>query len=492
MNKQVIKIFTLMLAVVFVLSGCSLIKINKEPLSDDTVVAEYTGGTILRGDAMARYQEVEDYYSSYGEELTDESTIRSIKQDILTMMVEDEIVKAKAEEMNLALTDDEKTDLTVEMTAQFDEAIDYYMVYFDEGSDEANREKAREILAEQGFTLDSVIADAIDTAWSEKVYNEVTKGVTASEEAIRAAYDEMVEADQEMYSASLYDFEYNAAVGETIAWVPEGFRAVKHILLSFPEEQVYALDDLILELDDVRYQLQGEEEDYYEGDDHVHYEGDGHVHEEDVLLETDGEADAPDVTPDAAPDASDEDLVGEPEPEDAPDEDFPEDDMGEVVLTEDELKAREAELVQQIAELKAEYALALQPKVDEIKAKLASGASFDELIEEYGDDAGMTTEPGLTNGYYVSVDSEMWDEDFRDGAMALAHVGDVSEPVVSALGVHIIKYIADVTPGPVAYETLRPAAEESALSDERTILYDEQVEKWLSEANLKTYVDRME
>lgn len=83
-------------------------------------------------------------------------------------------------------------------------------------------------------------------------------------------------------------------------------------------------------------------------------------------------------------------------------------------LTEDELVAKQATL-------------------KEVQDKIASGADFDQLIKEYGEDPGMESNP---EGY-VFTEGEMVQE-FYDGAKAL-EVGAISEPVESSYGYHIIK-----------------------------------------------------
>ena len=133
----------------------------------------------------------------------------------------------------------------------------------------------------------------------------------------------------------------------------------------------------------------------------------------------------------------------------------------------------------------------MQPKVDEIQQKIAAGEDFDKLIEEYGEDDGMKTEPTKTNGYYVSQNSQMWDDEFTSAAMALAKVGDVSGPVLSQSGIHIIKYIADVTPGAVPLEKVKDEIKAQTLDQAKSDLYDQTVQGWVTDANAKTYVDKL-
>ena len=80
----------------------------------------------------------------------------------------------------------------------------------------------------------------------------------------------------------------------------------------------------------------------------------------------------------------------------------------------------------------------------------------------------MQTSPAKENGYPVSADSTNWVTEFRDAAMALENVGDVSEPVRSEYGIHIIKYVSDAVEGEVGLDAVRDAPERSSLPRSRT------------------------
>ncbi|MGJ4849513.1 peptidylprolyl isomerase [Bacillota bacterium Meth-B3] len=501
MNKQTGKLLALLLALALLLSGCGVVKVEKaaEPANTaanandpQAVVAEFKGGQVLKATIDERFADVVAYYQSFGDELTDPETIKSIKQDLLDIECEKAIERSKADEFKLTvLSDEEKAELTREVTASFEEAIGYYKAYFEDvKTDEEKRQAAIDFLAQQNFTLDGEIEYAIESAWQSKLNEQVTGGVVATPEQIKAAYDDMVAANQETFSASPYDFEFAVASGEKVAWIPEGYRAIKQILLPFTEDQMMKLGDLMAEIDDIQYQLEGgqEEGDLPPEEELEHFEGDGHVHTGDELnLQSDGAAEP---TAEPAAEATPEPIVGEPEPADLPDEDF-EGEGDAPVLSEAELKAQQAELTRQLDALKAEYTLALKPKVDEIMQKIAAGADFDQLIEEYGEDYAMTAEPGKTEGVYLSAQSEMWEEPVIQAAMALEKPGDISQPVADSSGVHIVRYLRDVPAGPVPMEQLKDTIEEIALSAAKEAHYEETLAKWVAEAEVKTYPERL-
>ena len=79
-------------------------------------------------------------------------------------------------------------------------------------------------------------------------------------------------------------------------------------------------------------------------------------------------------------------------------------------------------------------------------------------------------------------------ESFRDAAMALAKVGDVSEPVRSSYGIHLIKYVSDAVEGPVAFDDVKDTIYESLLSTKQDDAYNATVDEWVAAADAK--VDR--
>ena len=85
------------------------------------------------------------------------------------------------------------------------------------------------------------------------------------------------------------------------------------------------------------------------------------------------------------------------------------------------------------APLEGEALEAKQKLVAEVQDKIKNGANFDDLIKEYGEDPGMEQSP---EGY-VFGEGEMVTE-FYEGTKA-TKVGEISEPVQSSYGIHIIK-----------------------------------------------------
>ena len=134
----------------------------------------------------------------------------------------------------------------------------------------------------------------------------------------------------------------------------------------------------------------------------------------------------------------------------------------------------------------------LDEKAKNAQARLAAGEDFETLLAELGEDGQMRAGPVAESGYYIGKDTELWSKGFVTAALALEKPGDVSEPVRSLNGVHLIEYAADVPAGAVPLEEIRPALEAETLDALRAQAYDAQMDAWMKEANVKLYPDRLQ
>lgn len=166
---------------------------------------------------------------------------------------------------------------------------------------------------------------------------------------------------------------------------------------------------------------------------------------------------------------------------------FDEDQIDRYLSLQRELENGNSDKLNEIEALYQE----LMPRVQEIQNLLAQGRDFGEVMDEYSQDGNFTTMEASRTGYYVSADSVMFDENFVTAAMGLANIGDVSEPVYQDGGIYLLRYASDVAEGQVPYEQI---AEELRADCEQEIKdnhYNEIVEKWLEEANVKYYPEKL-
>ena len=130
--------------------------------------------------------------------------------------------------------------------------------------------------------------------------------------------------------------------------------------------------------------------------------------------------------------------------------------------------------------LDALYA-ALEPRAQEALDRLNAGEDFDALAGEYG-----TVSP---NGSFVSERSTLCGDDFRNAAMALESVGDVSGLVRTDGGLCILRYAGDVVPGAVAYEDVRDELRATYAEEIKTSQYNATIVRWIDEANPRYHTD---
>lgn len=87
-------------------------------------------------------------------------------------------------------------------------------------------------------------------------------------------------------------------------------------------------------------------------------------------------------------------------------------------------------------------------KADEIYALIKAGTSFEEMAEAHSDDVNSNAKGGVLPGFGSGSSTRMVTE-FEDAAFELANDGDISEPVLSPFGYHIIKRISKVSLKPL-------------------------------------------
>ena len=127
----------------------------------------------------------------------------------------------------------------------------------------------------------------------------------------------------------------------------------------------------------------------------------------------------------------------------------------------------------------------MKPKTDAIYQALANGDSFESQMRLYSCDTGVTTEDA---GYLLHADSVLWDATFFEAALALEHPGDVSEPVITSAGVHIILYAGDEPAGPLALtQEQQDLLRQAALADKQTQALEALVSQHRSNYEIETH-----
>ena len=379
-----------------------------------------------------------NWASSNGYDTSNEALIMAINQQAMQETLAYNAILRKGSEMGLdQFTDEDKAAFEADAKAQWDNIVDSFVSgsgsVTDESTDEekaaARAEMEAQLLALYGYDearyTEEYVAQAYNNTVYQRVFNSLTENLTVTDEDIQAYYDGLVKEHQETLngSAAAYEF-YTRYYGQTFYYMPEGYRGITHILLKVDDDLLNSWKDLSSKLEEQQSSAASEP----------------------------AETETP---------AEDAEPTAEPEPTEEP-------------VTEEMVAAAEQAILDSVKET-----------VDEIKAKLDAGASFDDLIKEYGTDSGMEDDATRAAGYPVHSDSIIYDETFKDTAMALEKVGDISDPVVTQFGVHILNYLRDIPGGAAELtEEMKKEFGETILTNLQNEALQTAAKQWLAESDI--------
>lgn len=165
-------------------------------------------------------------------------------------------------------------------------------------------------------------------------------------------------------------------------------------------------------------------------------------------------------------------------------------EVGQLLKERAELEpddARISEIEARINGIRSSY----DSRISDIEDEYANSASFEDLIERLGEDAGM--KEGLTSerGYYVSAESTLFDENFKDAAMAIENVGEVSPPIISGYGIHIIRYERGAEEGSADFDLVKDQLTESYVAQRKEEEYEKAYDEWTNSHPVVKYQDRV-
>ncbi|QTE72090.1 peptidylprolyl isomerase [Clostridiales bacterium FE2011] len=410
-----------------------------EVISDEPVLLVTVNGQEIQSDndyLLYMQSNYLNWASSSGYDTSDASLITAVNQQSLYDTIGYFLVLQKGKELGLdQFTDDDKAAFAATAKEQWEEIVNSFVsaneANTEDSSDEdkaaARADAEAQLLSDYGYDEARYIKEYGDQAVNNTIYQRVTdhlsKDLKVTDEDIQTYFDDLVKDDQEIYEndAGSYEF-YTRYYGQPSYYMPAGYRGITHILLKVDDELLNTWKDLSARLEE---QKSAAEE-------------------------------AAEATP-----AADAEPTAEPEPTEEP-------------VTEE-----------MVSNAKQAILDSVKATVDEIKAKLDGGATFEDLIKEYGTDPGMEDAATLAEGYPVHNDSILYDPAFKDAAMALEKVGDISDPVVGQYGVHILQYLRDVPSGAVELtDEMKDEFRATILQEMITETVHSAVDQWMEEAEI--------
>ncbi len=160
------------------------------------------------------------------------------------------------------------------------------------------------------------------------------------------------------------------------------------------------------------------------------------------------------------------------------------DEATEDEATADEATVSEATVSEATAGEAADIAsLTGYAKAKAIAAAIAGGADFEETMKAYTEDG--STEEQMLRGYPVAENSTTYGEAFMAGAMALEHVGDVSDVIVTDYGYFILRNAKDLESGEADFEARKETETEETLTNKKNDAYSAFIDTILDEADIQ-------
>ena len=243
--KKFIKLLAVALAAA-ALAGCSLVSINTEKINVATV-----GDEVI---TKAQFdEEFNAFLASYGytqdsAEIADQ--LQDLKEQYIDMMVQNLVLEQKAREYGFDVVSDEEkaaAEQTVQdwYDEQYAQLVETYSA--DDSIEDPDAEAVATIenyLDMYGTTLDIMKEQEVAAIPTQKLYDEVTKDVTVTEEEARSRFATLVSEAKTEYDEDKSAFVSDYQSGSTIYYTPEGMFFVKHILIGLTDEQQQEIAEL--------------------------------------------------------------------------------------------------------------------------------------------------------------------------------------------------------------------------------------------------------
>lgn len=182
---------------------------------------------------------------------------KSYREEIIKTLILEKICTVKAEEYGISgLTEEEENQVKIAADSIINQRISFYAENADYGSvdpsalteEEKKKRGGEELdkeLAKYGFTRDDYYTKQRRYMLSYKLMQAVGEEIDRSE--AEKIFDDYAKVAKETYESSISDYEQS---GISQYYIPEGSRYIKHILISFSNDDSTTLQTLRLTGDD--------------------------------------------------------------------------------------------------------------------------------------------------------------------------------------------------------------------------------------------------
>lgn len=387
----------------------------------DDVMLTMGDFTLTRAKYESYLKTLTDYYTNYGFDMTDEGMVNSLKGFALQTGIEYGVMDLKLAELGLTLTEAEKEEVIANARVEWESVVEEGLAYYGLTAESTEEER-------NNLTV-SVLAELESMGYTAEAYIEDAVTLAGYDRIYEYASKDAAVSQEEVvaYYNSLVEADKAAYENDAAAYEQAEYMNQMYVMYGMTD---YAVP--------------------------IYYKPAGYRQVTHILLEVDEELLTAYTDLQAA---YEEQQLAKEEGTEV---------TGEEVTADEIENARLAILA------------SVQPKVDEINQRLDGGESFAALIPEYTSDPGMNTAETVAIGYEVHMDSVNWATEFRDQAFTVSNIGDVTAPVVSDYGVHILQYVGDVPGGPVELtEEMEASFTTMLLSSKRDEMYYDTLQKWV-------------
>lgn len=230
-------------------SSGSVAAAESSSVAADTVVLTVNGKQYTVADLEKNAQLL--YSAGYTETYPDyDATMQS-------MLLEAVVMAHLQEAGYMNFTEEEEKAFVNEAQAEWDQMIDSYVSrYLTEDTEEARaqlKEQAAQYYASIGGSVEVLTEDARKSAAWNKLSSDLTGGYEPTEEEIQQVFDQYGAQYKAQYenNVGMYEF-YTNYYGYESWYVPEGYRAVIHILLDVDADVLKAYTDAMAALDEAK------------------------------------------------------------------------------------------------------------------------------------------------------------------------------------------------------------------------------------------------
>ncbi len=455
MNKHFKSLSAIVMALLLGLAliGCSLVSVNDEK-DMAQVVAKVGDVEITKQEFVDEFTYYISMYRSFGYDPTaTQEDLTTFQDSILDGLISMKVQNYQAAKQGYTeLSAEELTEIAgyveeAEKTIA-DAALSQAQAEFEEDPDidvNARAEELFPIIAEQ-YVGKEMSREELKT-WLEEQYKssyltgkmqeDFYAAVTVTDEEVRAAFDEQLASDKTTIEGDAGKYKglqesFEMYGGTPPLFAPEGYVRVKHILLAPEEELGTDYTDKVTQMSELQAEL--------------------------------GQLTLDDEAKNAARIA--------------------------------DIKTEHAALKAETEQLYTEHFAQSKQDAQAAYDKLQSGASFDEVMKEYTQDADFTdaeykfSETGKLLSKNTSTTD--WSDAVKDAVLALTTAGSYTGVIEDDSGYHILQYVGDEPAGERAYADYEASIREETLSAKQEEEWNALVTEWTQDTTVVTrYPERI-